>query len=31
MLYVIGRNTDPAEIELSRDVDIRQYVSPSAP
>jgi hypothetical protein len=26
MLYVIGRNTNPADIELSRDVDIRQYV-----
>jgi hypothetical protein len=31
MLYVIGRNTDPAEIELSRDVDIGQYVRPLAP
>jgi hypothetical protein len=31
MLYVIGRNADPAEVELSRDVDVRQYVRPLAP
>jgi hypothetical protein len=30
MLYVTARNVDSAEVELSSDVDIRQYETPSA-
>jgi hypothetical protein len=29
LLYVIGRNVDPRTVELSSDIDLRPYLSPS--